>query len=145
MKKVILPVTVVLAVSAIYFIKISPDPQLKEIFAGSVPIKVEIVDTEEKRTRGLSGGESLPANQGILLVFDEPGVHGIWMKDMNFPIDIIWISKTGKITDISPNVSPDSFPAVFKPLSPARYILEVNTGFAEANNLKIGDFVNFDN
>ena len=65
----------------------------KTIHIGRVPIAVAIADTLEKRTQGLSGRESLSANEGLLFVFSTSGAYGIWMKDMRFPIDIIWISE----------------------------------------------------
>ena len=60
---------------------------------------------------------------------------------MNFPIDVIWLDKDFEVVDIAQNISPDSFPQVFEPKAPALYILEVNAGWAEHNNLKIGDRV----
>ncbi len=74
----------------------------------------------------------------MLFVFDEPGKHGIWMKDMRFPLDIIWIDNNLRIVDIKKNISPDTFPEVFEPKSDATFVVEVNAGFAERNDLMIG-------
>jgi uncharacterized membrane protein (UPF0127 family) len=68
---------------------------------------------------------------GLLFVFDEPGLHGIWMKDMRFPIDILWLDDAFQVVDVRKNVAPDSYPTVFKPTKPARYVLEVTAGFAD--------------
>src|SRR3989344_6338941 len=111
------------------------------LFIERVPVKVDIVDTEEKRMLGLGGHPSLPANQGMLFVFDTVASHGIWMKGMQFPIDIIWIGEDLHIVDIAQNIQPDSFPKIFYPHANARYVLEVNALFVEARDIQKGDAV----
>ncbi len=101
--------------------------------------RFEIADTPEKRIKGLSGREGLDENTGLVFVYDQPGIYGVWMKDMNFPIDVIWLDENYRVADIAEDLRPDSFPEVFKPSAPAKYILEANAGFAEENGLKIGD------
>ncbi|OGG36778.1 hypothetical protein A2110_01050 [Candidatus Jorgensenbacteria bacterium GWA1_54_12] len=95
--------------------------------------------TAAEKMRGLSGRAELPENHGMLFVYNRPGRYGFWMKDMRFPIDIIWLSKGFTIVDITPHISPDSFPKVFRPKEPAQYVLEVNADFAEKHHLSIGD------
>ena len=68
------------------------------------------------------------------------------MKDMNFSIDMIWISENMKVVYIKKNARPESYPESYGPEGndkPAKYILEINSGFSEKNNLKIGDSVLF--
>ena len=119
---------------------------------GNVPVRVDIADTSEERTRGLSGVASLGENSGLLLVFDEHGAHGIWMKDMRFPIDIIWIaassetsssggSEVFRVVDIKKNARPESFPEIFFPEQNALYVLEVNSGFTDIHGIRVGDRV----
>ena len=60
---------------------------------GGTIVTAEIVDTKEKLELGLSGREGLSFNKGMLFVFPKTGYHSFWMKDMSFPIDIIWLSK----------------------------------------------------
>ncbi len=88
---------------------------------------------------GLGGLEELPPNHGMLFVFSEPGYHRIWMKDMNFPIDIIWLDSKKKITEIKPDITPDTYPKSFKPQQPAKYILELPAGWSKTHNLKPND------
>lgn len=113
----------------------------KTVHIGRVPIAVTIADTREKRTRGLSGVESLPINEGLLFVFPTSGAHGIWMKDMRIPIDIIWISENSRVVDIEKNVTPETFPTIFYPKEVALYVLEVNALFTEVRGIQIGDEV----
>ena len=100
-------------------------------------------DTPQLRSQGLSGQQDLGESEGMLFVFDDDGLHGFWMKDMNFAIDIIWIDKNYRVVSIEPRVSPSSFPNVYQPTAPARYVIEITSGHADAIGLKPGDIVNF--
>ena len=106
-------------------------------------ILIEIADTREERELGLGKRESLEENHGMLFVFDQPAPYGFWMKDTNFPLDIIWIDQGKRIIYIKEDVQPSSFPNVYSPTSPARYVLEVNAGYAKAHQIKVGDELYF--
>ncbi len=100
---------------------------------------VEIADTPEKRRQGLSGRSKMRDDQGMLFIFDNPASPGFWMKDMFFSIDMIWIDANGFVVGITKNIPPDSFPKTFEPPSPVLYVLEVNAGWADKNNISVGD------
>ena len=104
-------------------------------------VHIALADTPETRSRGLSGRSELSFDEGMLFVFPEDGAYGFWMKDMQIPIDIIWMSQAGVVVDMALNVSPDTYPASFFPKTPARYVLEVAAGFAERYSVRIGDTV----
>lgn len=104
-------------------------------------IKVEIADSEEKRNKGLSGRKKLGENDGMLFIFEITAQYSFWMKDMRFPLDIIWIDENKKIVAISENISPDTYPASFSPSDPVKYVLEVNAGWAEKNGVEAGNFI----
>jgi len=108
-------------------------PASPVVFVSETEVAVEIADTPEKRAQGLSGKESLGENEGMLFVFETPGVYAFWMKDMRFPIDIIWIGDDLRVAHITHNAAPESFPETFQPPAPVRYVLEVNAGFAETH------------
>ena len=76
-----------------------------------------------------------------LFVFDSPGLHSIWMKDMNYPLDIIWVDTDDKIIYIEEDVQPESFPNFFTPSDPAKYVIEANAGFVARNEIKVGEVV----
>jgi hypothetical protein len=108
-------------------------------------IFIDIADSDEERAIGLSGKTSLPENEGMLFVFDEVNVRpSFWMKGMLIPLDIIWIDD-GKITKIDRNVenpesdTPDSELSSYRTTSPVDYVLEVNAGFSDKFDLKVGD------
>lgn len=108
---------------------------------GEQVFMIEIADDVAERTQGLSGREFLPNNTGLLFVFENPGVQRFWMKDMNFPIDIIWVDADLRVVDVTRNAQPDSFPQTFSPTTPVLYVLEVNAG--EAEHIEIGAAVSF--
>src|SRR3989338_1016337 len=109
--------------------------------AGQI-IRVEVADIPESQAQGLSARQDhLAGGEGMLFVFDAPGRYGFWMKDMNFPIDIIWLGEDMKVVYIVADADPTSYPAVFSPDTDAKYVLEVPAGFSRTNNLKVGDKV----
>ena len=108
------------------------------LLVGNTIFNIEIADTATKRQRGLSGREILNTDSGMLFVFEKEDFHGIWMKDMKFPIDIIWLDEEFVIVDIAANISPDSFPNVFVPRAPAFYVLELNSGVSSTYDLEFG-------
>jgi uncharacterized membrane protein (UPF0127 family) len=108
---------------------------------GDTTITASIADTPALQERGLSGKINLVENEGMYFIFDKAGFYPFWMKEMNFPIDIIWIGDDLRIVDITPNVLPSSFPETFVSQAPARYVLEVNAGFTERHAIKTGDMV----
>lgn len=114
---------------------------LSKVKIGNYTYAVDVVSTDEGRVRGLSGRKELPERTGLLFVFEKSSVQGFWMKDMNFPIDIIWIDERLQVVGVERSVSPDTFPEVFYSPELVRYVLEVNAG--EASALKFGDSVEF--
>ena len=122
---------------------LEPKYNQPKVEIGGKIINVEIADTNAKRELGLSGHAPLADDQGMLFAFDKAGKYPFWMKDMLFPIDIIWISEDYKIVYIEKKAQPSSYPATFGGQVDARYVLEVNAGFSEKNNLKIGDQIKF--
>lgn len=99
---------------------------------------VAVADEPKEQEKGLSGKNNLPKNRGMLFVFGKPDYYSFWMKDMKFPIDIIWIDENLRIINIEKNITPDTFPKKFIPQLPAKYVLEVNGGWSDKNEIKEG-------
>lgn len=116
---------------------------IKYIKIANKILKVELAETEEEQIKGLSGRQKIENGTGMLFVFKKPSVNYFWMKDMNFPIDIIWIDENFQIINIEKNVKPESYPATFGPKEDSKYVLEVEALFSEKNNLKLGEKVEF--
>jgi len=102
---------------------------------------IEFARTDEDKALGLGGRESLNSNAGMFFVFEITGFHVFWMKDMQFPLDIIWINEEFKIVDIERDVSPDDFPDRYVSQLPAKYVLEVNGGEVYNNGIQVGTTV----
>lgn len=111
------------------------------ILAPNISVSVRIANTEAEREAGLSGTEPLSLKEGMLFVFEKEGIYGFWMKDMNYPIDIVWISQDKKIIHIEKNIIPETYPEIFRPSSSALYVLELSSGFCQKYGIKIGDTV----
>lgn len=101
-------------------------------------IRVFVAKTPESREHGLSGYPALEPDQGMLFIFPVVSTYSFWMKDMNFPIDIIWITSDLKIVEISENVTPESYPKTFSPSGPVQFVLEVGAGEAEKHGFEPG-------
>jgi hypothetical protein len=110
-------------------------------FVGKKCYKLEEARSDVAKTRGLSGREALAEDRGMLFVFDSEAKPCMWMKDMNFPIDIIWLDRAGKTVEIEENVSPDTFPASFCPEHSAKYVVELNAGQVKDSGLTVTDSV----
>lgn len=138
---------IIIFFAAIFFLNKAPREvaisRVGHVEIGGVKIRVDLAATPEKRTQGLSGRESLNEDEGLLFIFDVPNTYFFWMKDMKFPIDMIWLDQEKKITYIKENARPESYPESYGPNVPSLYVLEVVSGFTKKNNIKVGDNVKF--
>ncbi len=116
-------------------------PSRGDVVINEKVFSVSIMDTATGRQNGLSHRRPLSSDEGMLFVFEKEGFYGFWMKDMLFSIDIIWIDANLKIVHIENNVSPQTYPKVFRPTSKSLYVLEILAGQSEISNIKIGDSV----
>ncbi len=105
-------------------------------------ISAMVVDTKESREEGLSGREGLSDGEGMLFDFGISGKFGFWMKDMLFPIDMIWINSNGIIVDIVENALPEDYPKTYINSPPASYVLEIGANKSRAYGLFLGSKVN---
>lgn len=110
---------------------------------------LSVVKNDEARMKGLSNRKSLDENKGMLFIFDEKGKYKFWMKDVEFPLDIIYISDD-KIVDIIKNAPPQSGIEdnveliIYEPKSESNFVLEINGGLSEKYEFKDGDIVIFE-
>jgi uncharacterized membrane protein (UPF0127 family) len=147
---------IIIIAGSFYFVLQQPAPERYQIASSqqksestlkfdNKTIVVEVADTDEERSLGLSGRESLPYGHGLLFLFPEAGNYGFWMKDMRFPIDIVWIDEAWQVIGVERGVSPDTFPQAFYPPAPVKYVLELAAGSAADLVLDTGTLVYFDN
>ena len=103
-------------------------------------ISVEVADTVEKRSLGLGKRSGLENDWGMLFVFEKRKQHGFWMKDMEFPLDIIWLDNH-RIAYILRNVQPAKsgvIPPVMTPPVAGNFVLEIDAGRADELKLQVG-------
>jgi uncharacterized protein len=119
--------------------------EIKMVCIKNACVQAEVVSSEADRERGLMFKQALPENQGMLFIFDRPQNPRFWMKNVNFPLDIIWIDQAKNVVDLKLNAQPcKSEPCeTFLPRASSLYVLEVNAGFVRQYGIAVGDRVNF--
>ena len=110
---------------------------------GKQAISLAVASSEPQQEQGLSGTANLACDQGMLFIFDSPKIPQFWMKDMNYPLDMIWIDANKMIVGVDENVPADSYPKTFAPKTPVMYVLEAQAGFYKASYLKVGDTLSY--
>lgn len=120
-------------------------PEYKTIIIAGSSLVVEVARTPEERAQGLSGRDKLPRD-GMIFIFDRPARIGFWMKDMNFPIDIIWM-RDRRIVDIAPSIQAPTAKTktleTYHPRAEADAVLEISAGWSERHDLQIGSSVRY--
>ena len=113
---------------------------------GENVFSADVAENPITRARGLSGRDSMARDAAMLFIFPVPWRYSFWMKDMKFPLDMIWIRK-GRVADITsgmpvpaPRQSLFTLPA-FKPTTAVDAALEINAGLAGELSIRIGDKV----
>jgi len=116
---------------------------------GGVRFRVELAITSQQRSKGLSGHPPLAPGTGMLFVFEQAQRYSFWMKEMLFPLDMIWIDAECTVVHITRNAPP---PAPGQALSdlprygppvPVLYVLEINAGKAESAAVTVGSPARF--
>ena len=147
MKKTRIVALSVLAVaivgSALYIHFRSPSKYVHPLTIGTTHIKVAYASTPSEQEQGLSGTRSLAGDQGMLFAFPTETELPFWMKGMHYSLDIIWIGSDMTVKDITPDLSPSTYPNSYGPKVPIQYTLEVPAGFAKAHEIVDGTQVSF--
>jgi uncharacterized membrane protein (UPF0127 family) len=110
-------------------------------------VQLELALTDEEKQLGLMFRDTLPADRGMVFIYEADGPLEFWMKNTFIPLDLLWVSASGEVVDVRANVQPcrsDPCPA-YGSSKPARAVLEVNAGFASAHGVRPGDRLMFNN
>ncbi len=130
---------------------VQPTPAIDApvVTVGDTSFVVELAVTPAERNRGLSGHLPLADNEGMLFVFENEAKWTFWMKEMLFPLDMLWIDAGCTVVDITENaLKPEPGQALqdlprYFPKTLAQYVLEVNSGTAEQTGISVGDQITF--
>ena len=121
-------------------------PIKARIVVNGFAILADVAITDEDQIKGLSIRDQMNESEGMLFVYGEPSRQSFWMKDMKFPIDIIWLNETGSVVHVEENLRP-CVPSLecqsFSPNENTQYVLETVAGFAQKHHLKIGTDIDF--
>lgn len=106
---------------------------------------LEVADNDTERKNGLMNRTELGKNEGMLFVFSQEDERTFWMKNTLIPLDIIYLDSERTVVDIDTaypelNTSEDNL-ARYPSDRPAKYVVEVNAGFAENNSIRKGSKV----
>ena len=136
-----LPVAIAIAWSVFFRSRVGTDfpTETPSISVGGRTFSVDIADTPDARTKGLSGRDGLAASGAMLFLFDVPDRYPFWMSGMRFPLDLAWI-REGRIVGIKRDV-PSDFAGIMIPDEPVDSVLETNAG--ALSDARIGDVVRF--
>lgn len=111
--------------------------------AESASYVLQVANTPAERALGLGVRASLPSDQGMLFVFGQSAVQCFWMKDMHFPLDMIWLSTNKQVEYIQSDVSPNTYPHTFCPHMSAKFVIELNAGQVERAHIRTGETLSF--
>lgn len=124
----------------------TPGVEQTQLKVGEALVEIEVADSASERNQGLSGRDSLSENAGMLFVFPAEKKYQLWMKGMNFNLDMLFI-KDGVVVDVLTDVPAptegvkDSELPIYEPVGVVDMLLEVNAGFAAKFGIKVGDMV----
>lgn len=105
-------------------------------------IVVEIPETTEEQSVGLMNRDPISYDQGMLFIFSEPSVQSMWMKNVNFPLDIIFIDTRQLILNIEENTEPRTS-KLYESNGLCKYVVEVLGGFCEKFKVEKGQKIEF--
>ncbi len=109
---------------------------------GDAKVLVELAVTPEEKAKGLMHREYLAEDRGMLFIFENERTPSFWMKNTLIPLDMVFINSDNKIVDILVAEPCKKDPCKsYTPKADAKYVLELNAGFSERHNAKIGDEV----
>lgn len=102
-------------------------------------VSLEVVSSEKDKENGLMNRQSLNENQGMLFLFDKPQQVYFWMKNVNFPLDFLFIKKN-KIVTISSQVPvcKNNTCPIYPSIQPVDSVIELSAGFCSKYNIKVG-------
>ena len=115
------------------------------VTVNGVNLIADVASTDIQQTKGLAVKDHLNENEAMIFVFTTPGNHAFWMKDMKFPIDIIWMDANKTVVHIEHSLNPCtpiSCP-IYQPNVDSLYVLETVAGFANKYHIVEGTKMQF--
>jgi uncharacterized membrane protein (UPF0127 family) len=121
-----------------------PKPISYTLHTNGQAYHLQTADTPRQRSKGLSGKPTLPADSGMLFIYPNSGVNRCyWMKDMQFPVDIIWTDSLKKVVHLEHDVQPDDYPTSYCSSVSSQYVIELNAGETARQGIVAGQNLSF--
>lgn len=116
------------------------------VTVNGVELVADVAATGEQRGKGLAVKDHLEENEAMLFVFSKANDYQFWMKDMKFPIDIIWLDTDRRVVHVEHSLQPcdPDYCPQYNPGAKAQYVLETVAGFAERYGVTDDTVVEFD-
>ena len=143
--EIVIVVLVILAVFIVSYLASLRNVKFTTVKIGNVSVNAEVADNAFKKMRGLMFRKSLGENDGMIFPFDSEGYQGFWMMNTSIPLDLIWINAKKQVVFIQKDAQPCTITScpVYRPNKPGQYVLEVNAGFTDEHNIKVGTNAQF--
>lgn len=142
--KFFLPILIVLVAllvgTLIYKNSVSPKVKIN-----GHELDVVLAKTDKDKQIGLSKYDKLDQDKGMLFIFDQPGFYPFWMKNMKFPIDIIFINKDRIVTIYAEVPTSKRNLILYSPTEASDKVLEVKAQTSTKYNFKVGEKVEYKN
>lgn len=113
--------------------------QIKSAKTGKIhEFSMRIADDDQEHKTGLMFVKDLAQKQGMLFIFKEESIVGMWMKNTKIPLDMLFVDNEGKIIMIHQMAQPESLDVIYAPTY-IKYVIEINGGVAEKLGIEEGD------
>lgn len=146
--RLLLGAVVVVFIAVLVISLILGNKKTTKVTLNNQTFNVAVARTDEEKQIGLSKKTALDENSGMLFVFDNPDFHSFWMKEMKFPIDIIFINGDKVVTvfgQVNPPSSLNSELVLYQPEEKSDKVLELNAGTSKKYNIKKGTVIKIEN
>jgi uncharacterized protein len=121
--------------------------QQVNVTVNGVELVADVAANNTQRTKGLAVKDHLNENESMLFVFSSAAKQVFWMKDMKFPIDIIWMDANKTVVHVEHSLEPCptiGYCQTYSPGTDSLYVLETVTGFADRHDVTEGTKMQFD-
>lgn len=117
--------------------------QYRTLHVANKAYRLKVAQTAQSRALGLGNRTSMSNHEGMLFAYQTPVETCFWMKDMLFPIDIIWVNGAHEVVFLQQSISPKTYPKTFCTSTAAPYVIELDAGQAKLSNIRIGTRLSF--
>lgn len=107
-----------------------------KLIAGQYVINAELAQTPDQRSTGLMFRKTMPSSDGMLFVFEQPGVQCFWMKNTLLPLSVAFLDNDGSIVNID-EMQPETLDSHCS-AKPVRFVLEMNKSWFDSRGVKVG-------